>query len=85
MTKYTYAERVVKKVRKLLGRNGLTKDFIMNHPSIDLDEDFCLESLVWTYYDIQIIVTSNHIIYRNRLQDVAMIEYNSFDDLLKMS
>ena len=84
MTKYTYAERVVKKVRQLLRYNGITKDFIMNHPSIDLDENFCLESLVWTYYDIQVIVTSNHIVYSNRNHAVPMMEYNGFDDLLKI-
>ena len=84
MQKYAYGERVVKKVRSLLGHDQRFKDIIKPMPSVDLGSDFCLESLVWNYYELQIVVTRRNIVFSNRNQRSVIMSYNGFDALLGM-
>ena len=87
MTRYAYAERVVKKVRQILKYNPKVKDFINNHPSITLDDQYQLGTIVWNYYNYQLVVGSTSITFYNsfnRSDCNVIITYNSYDDLLKI-
>lgn len=83
MTKYAYAERVVKKVRNLLKHDKRFTNIVAGMPTVNLDQMFYLDSLVWNYYDIQIMVTKTQIVYGERSRPQAVImQFNGFDDLL---
>lgn len=85
MTKYAYAERVTKKVAKLLKYNKSAIDCMQGTPQIQLDENFCLSCLYWNYYDDSLTVNSNGItLKRFYTQEEKLITYNSFDELLKL-
>lgn len=85
MTKYAYAERVTKKVAKLLKYNRPAMDCMCGVPQIQLDENFCLSSLYWSCYDDSLIVNSNGItLKRFYTQEEKLITYNGFDELLKL-
>lgn len=85
MAKFVYAERVCKKVRKMLSRDERFKAIVECQPSVELDENFNMEGLYWSYYDRAISVTDTQIIYyeQSRAQAVLM-SYNGFDHLLKL-
>lgn len=84
MTKYAYAERVTKKVRKLLKHDYRVKDFIQSNPLISINGNYCLESIVWRYYDTTLIVTERCVILKSWNTQTVILEYNSFDSLLSI-
>lgn len=84
MTKYTFAERVYKKVKKLLSCNPQAKEIMSCCPAIELDENFCLSSLCWHFYNLDILVTDTAITYHNRGQRQVLYTYAGFDALLKL-
>lgn len=85
MVKYEYASKVVQQVRWLLRSDKRLSVLLATNPMVKLDVDFCLDSVVWTYYDLQLIVTKTHVVYGERVskRDVVL-SYESFDELLKM-
>ena len=85
MAKFAYAERVCKKVRKMLSRDNRFIDIVKGQPSVDLDENFNMRGLHWSYYDRDIYVTTSLVAYyeRSRLNSVLMT-YNGFEELLKL-
>lgn len=85
MAKFTYAERVCKKVRKLLSHDERFKTIVECQPSVELDADFNLRGMHWSYYDLDIHVSEEQVVYyeRSRAQAV-LIRYNGFDHLLKL-
>lgn len=84
MQKYAYGERVVNKVKKMVGHDQRFKDIVKQQPSVQLRADFCIESVCWNYYELQILATSWGIFYTNRGQRQTIITYNGFDALLGM-
>lgn len=84
MTKYAYAERVVKKVGKLLRVNPEYKEIMSCSPTIELGVDFCLDCIYWNYYNLQILVASNGVYYSNGNNRQQLLAYNGFDSLLSM-
>lgn len=84
MQKYAYGERVVKKIKKVLGYDQRFKEIISHQPDIQLGSDFCIESVCWNYYELQIIATARGIFYSNRNQRQTIMTYKGFDALLGM-
>lgn len=82
MTKYTYAEKVTKKVRQLFKHDNRFSDFLSSAPSITLDENYCLANIVWNYYDVTFIVGSTVILFRNHGMQTVLMNYDSFDSLI---
>lgn len=84
MQKYAYGERVVKKVKSLVGHDQRFKDIVSHHPTIQLGDDFCIASVCWNYYELQILATPRGIVYSNRGHSQTIMTYNGFDALLGM-
>lgn len=84
MVKYAYAERVTKKVRKLLKLNKFATSIMRGVPDVDLDDDFCLSSLSWNYYGNSVYVGSTGILLEVQGQRQCLLQYSDFDALLKM-
>lgn len=82
MTKYNYAKRVVEKVKKLLKYSPTTNDILTYSPTITLDENYKLDSVVWTYYETTIIVTSTEVTVCGRNDTTILFEYDGYDELL---
>lgn len=84
MVKYAYAERVVKKLKKLLSMDMRFADMLKSQPAIAVGSDFCLESVVWTYYDYSLICTARGVIFQNRNSQSTILTYAGFDAFLSM-
>ena len=84
MQKYAYGERVVKKIKNMISHDQRFKDIVRSMPDIRIGEDFCIESVCWNYYDLQILATRRGIYYSNRGQRQVIMSYNGFDALLSM-
>lgn len=57
---------------------------ILYNPIVELNNEFCLNSIVWRFYDTTLIVTEKCIILRHWGSQVVLFEYGSFDDLLSI-
>ena len=84
MVKYAYAERVIKKVKQLLKYDNRLREIVNNNPSINLNSQCYLESIVWNYYELQVLATSRGIYYVNRANRETITTYNGFDELLNI-
>lgn len=84
MTKYSYAERVAKKVRQLYQHDERFKDILSRNPLVMLDEKFCLLNLNWQYYNTNFIVCRERIFVYQGSTQTTLLTYSSFDELLGM-
>lgn len=85
MVKYSYAERVVKKIRKLLRYDQSLVDCLKAGPLVEVDgSTFELFSVVWNYYNISVVADQNNIFVSDRGQRRNLVQYNGFDGLLAL-
>lgn len=84
MAKFAYAERVVKKAKKLLSYNRLAQDIMEHVPQIRITKDFELEYIWWNYYEYTLIIGSTFIELRKGYNSENMMKYKSFNEFLSM-
>lgn len=85
MAKYTYGERVVKKLRKVLCYDQRISQLIAGNPHISLDENFDLASVRWDYCGLVVIATAECVTLHERGGSTTTIMYyQGFDALLSM-
>ena len=85
MVKYSYAERVVNKVRKLMKYNAPYNEVISAQPHISLNLNYELESISWSYGGLSLLVLNNSIQIQEGYGPLRVIvSYDSFDGLLAM-
>lgn len=82
--KYAYAERVVKKIRKYLACNDTFKEMTKRQPVIYVGQDYCLESVRWQYYEMELSATRWGIFFTNHGKQMQVVGFRGFDDLLDM-
>lgn len=83
VTKYTYLEKLVKQVRKLLPML-LHQQIMRGVPQVSFNEDFQVNCFYWSYYDYEITVYSTGIVINHKGHKVTLFTYDSFDELLKL-
>lgn len=86
MAKYTYAERVTKKVRQVLRYDKRLSEIVNSStPEIQLDDQFELETVSWNYYGESVIATRTNVVHvlPNRSSSLILY-YNGFDGLLQV-
>lgn len=89
MSKYSYAERVVKKVRKLITIQPYS-ECLKFTPHISINgHNFELNEIVFDNWEIIILVNKSGVFYKpynsGSGQYNTIITYNGFDELLKMN
>jgi len=85
MKRHKYIESITSKVRDLLKYDDRVISFINKAPQVKSDKYMGLQSLVWRYNDIELIVTNAAIqlIAYGRLIDNILV-YNGFEELLQL-